>query len=82
MKKVPLKYLKDNFAALTAAAAQGELIGVTKYHKPYIVIAPASENQASSLKPRHPNSLQPVLKKSLKNNVALRYLLEGREDRF
>ena len=82
MKKVPLKYLKENLAELTSAAARGELIGVTKYHKPYIIIAPASENQADSLKPRRLHSLQPVLKKSLKDNVALRYLLEGREDRF
>lgn len=38
MKKISLKYLKENLSQLTEEAAQGAQIQVTKYNKPYIYI--------------------------------------------
>ncbi len=41
MKSVPLKALKENLAYWAEEAAKGEVVQVTKYNRPYVMLGPS-----------------------------------------
>jgi prevent-host-death family protein len=49
MKHISLKTLKENLSDYTEAAAKGEVIAVTKYNRPYIVLSPSTHSIASDV---------------------------------
>lgn len=40
MKSVPLKDLKENLSSWVEKASNGDIIQVTKYNRPYVILAP------------------------------------------
>ena len=80
MKSVPLKELKENLSQVTESAANGEVVEITRYNKPFVYITSAS----------HPNvhhginagrSSLVTLGKSASQGKYLKFLKEDRDEK-
>jgi antitoxin (DNA-binding transcriptional repressor) of toxin-antitoxin stability system len=79
MENVPLHELKKNLAYWAEKAAQGEVIQITKYNRPFVVL---TKSQTTGLYIGKRVG-KPFAKSGLKNATKgkfLEYLLEDRED--
>jgi len=79
MKNVPLKALKENLAYWTEAAAKGELVQVTKYNRPYVVMGPSEGSGLSRGKKAGQEALKSVLSEATKGKW-LKILKEDRDE--
>lgn len=80
MKNVPLKTLKENLSWWVGEAARGEQVQVTKYNRPYILLASC---EGSGLY-RGKRAGQATLKSVLHEGTGgkwLKVLLDDRKDR-
>lgn len=79
MKSVPLKELKEDLSFWVEKASQGEVIQVTKYNRPYVLIAPSQV--AGLIQGRHvgEGGLKSVLKEGSSGRW-LEVLMEDRDD--
>lgn len=84
MKKVPLKYLKENLSKVVAMVAKGTVVEVTKHNVACIRLVPA--DVLSGLPGVHvgknfgKGSLKPAVKKCATNGRYLEILREDRDN--
>lgn len=81
MNLVPIKELKLDLSSYADRASKGEIIGITKYNRPYFYLYPAQDTGVSVGKWHGKKDMQPATKATA-GNTALKFLLEDRQDRF
>lgn len=80
MKKVPLKDLKTNLAAVAEEVAKGNPIEVTKYTRPYLRMVPSGFPYIHYGRLVGQGMLEPALSKEKTKGRFLTILLEDREE--
>jgi antitoxin (DNA-binding transcriptional repressor) of toxin-antitoxin stability system len=79
MEKVPLYELKKNLSYWTEQAAQGKVIQITRYNRPYVILT-QSPNQGLYVGKRVGKGFADSGLKEATKGKYLEYLLEDRED--
>ncbi len=80
MKSVPIKELKENLAHWAEEAAHGELVQITKYNHPYIILSPSKMAGVYQGSKVGKESLKSVLQEGTQGKW-LKYLQEDRDER-
>lgn len=81
MDLVPIKDLKQELSSYAERAAKGEVIGITKYNRPYFYLSPAQDMGVSVGQWHGKKDLAPAIKATTRD-AALKSLQEDRRDRF
>lgn len=81
MDLVSIKELKLDLSSYADRASRGEIVGVTKYNRPYFYLYPAQDTGVSVGKWHGKKDLLPGIKTTA-GNIALKFLQEDRQDRF
>ena len=79
MLNVPLKDLRKNFSRWAEKASQGDIIQVTRYNRPYILLISGQKEGLIQGNRVGQETLSTVLRKGTGGH-ALRYLIEDREE--
>ncbi len=82
MDLIPIKDLKSDLSSYADRASKGEIIGITKYNRPYFYLYPAQDTGVSVGKWHGKKDLEPTTIKTAAGDIALKFLQEDRQDRF
>lgn len=81
MKKISLNEFKEGLSDFAEEVAEGEIIEVTKYNRPYIRVVAATQEGLTIGRLYRKGELKPVLKRAVSLSKILKVLEEDRDGR-